>query len=394
MADEDLVCYPDDDQAVVKAVELLQTQAMEFARRLGKDSQVRQWYLAETRKFAEAVMEDVRSGRITPSSGRIAANQMRNEIMEAARLKSSDISRAAAEKMKAKGLSLQQLEQKYAQKLFKKDFSQLTKSQRNRVFLEIIESSGRARPSVTRAAARYGKAAKGLWFLTIGIAVYNVTTAENKGEAAAREVVTAGGGMLGGAAGGAAAGFICGPGAPVCVTIGVFVGGALGALGSDFAFDAAKDAKPRRQHSNPWANPSKVCCFPEGIVVATPGGTRSIESFRRGDSVYGYSFAARDIVQTEVVEVQRHAGEFQLNRIRVDGGDGIHVTDRHYFAGSDLTWRRSEDLEPGEQSFSIEQPIGVSANLRDDSAGDVFNLRVSGVNNYFVGDSGLLVRDF
>ncbi len=149
--------------------------------------------------------------------------------MEAARMKSSDIGRAHAEKLKAKGLSLRELEQRYAQKLFKKDFSRLTKSQRNRVFLEIIESSGRSRPSVTRAAARYGKVAKGLWVLTIGIAVYNVATAENKAEAAAREVVTAGGGVLGGMAGGAAAGLMCGPGAPVCVTIGVFVGGALGA---------------------------------------------------------------------------------------------------------------------------------------------------------------------
>ena len=39
-----------------------------------------------------------------------------------------------------------------------------------------------------------------------------------------------------GALGGAAAGLVCGPGAPVCVTIGVFVGGALGAFGIDFGY--------------------------------------------------------------------------------------------------------------------------------------------------------------
>jgi len=38
-------------------------------------------------------------------------------------------------------------------------------------------------------------------------------------------------------AGGAAAGMICGPGAPVCVTIGVFVGGVAAVLGADFTFD-------------------------------------------------------------------------------------------------------------------------------------------------------------
>ena len=42
-----------------------------------------------------------------------------------------------------------------------------------------------------------------------------------------------GGGFAGGAAGGAIARLACGPRAPICVTVGVFVGGALGALGAD-----------------------------------------------------------------------------------------------------------------------------------------------------------------
>ncbi len=40
-----------------------------------------------------------------------------------------------------------------------------------------------------------------------------------------------GGGIVGGFAGGAVAGLACGPGAPVCVTIGAFAGGALAAFG-------------------------------------------------------------------------------------------------------------------------------------------------------------------
>jgi len=43
-----------------------------------------------------------------------------------------------------------------------------------------------------------------------------------------------GAGIAGGIAGGALAGLACGPGAPVCVTVGVFVGGALAAFGVDF----------------------------------------------------------------------------------------------------------------------------------------------------------------
>ena len=45
-----------------------------------------------------------------------------------------------------------------------------------------------------------------------------------------------GGGIAGGVAGGAVAGLACGPGAPVCVTVGAFVGGALAAFGIDYFF--------------------------------------------------------------------------------------------------------------------------------------------------------------
>lgn len=86
------------------------------------------------------------------------------------------------------------------------------------------------------AATRYSNLGRGLLVVTIGVAVYNIATAEDKIKATGREGVIVGGGFAGGAAGGAMAGLACGPGAPVCVTVGVFVGGALGALGADLAF--------------------------------------------------------------------------------------------------------------------------------------------------------------
>ncbi|QCP13991.1 hypothetical protein FCL38_28915 [Pseudoduganella umbonata] len=43
-------------------------------------------------------------------------------------------------------------------------------------------------------------------------------------------------GIGGSIAAGALAGLACGPGAPVCVTIGAFVGGALAAFGAGFVW--------------------------------------------------------------------------------------------------------------------------------------------------------------
>ena len=70
--------------------------------------------------------------------------------------------------------------------------------------------------------------------LSVAISVYTVATADNKVEAATHEGAVFGAGIAGGIAGGALAGLACGPGAPVCVTLGAFVGGALAALGTDY----------------------------------------------------------------------------------------------------------------------------------------------------------------
>ena len=45
-----------------------------------------------------------------------------------------------------------------------------------------------------------------------------------------------GAGIGGGMAAGMMAGLACGPGAPVCVTLGAFIGGALAAAGADSYF--------------------------------------------------------------------------------------------------------------------------------------------------------------
>ncbi|GGD25576.1 hypothetical protein GCM10011513_23880 [Franconibacter daqui] len=72
-------------------------------------------------------------------------------------------------------------------------------------------------------------AGKGLIVLSIAISVYEIYTAENKISETGRQIAINGAGIAGAAASGAIAGLMCGPGAPVCVLIGGFVGGALAA---------------------------------------------------------------------------------------------------------------------------------------------------------------------
>lgn len=215
----------------------LRTEASNFASRFIQDGKVRLEYLRSTEEVSRTLLQEVQAGHLTAFEGAQEANKLRNAIMDAARIRSSDIGRAQAQALKATGKTLQELEHYYANKLFKKAFDTLTQAEKNQIWMEIVEASGRPRPAMNIKAARLAKAGRALIFVSVAFAVYNVATAEDKGRQVVKEGTTAGAGILGGMAGGAAAGLACGPGAPVCVAVGVFVGGGLAAFGADLTFD-------------------------------------------------------------------------------------------------------------------------------------------------------------
>jgi hypothetical protein len=118
------------------------------------------------------------------------------------------------------------------------ELDSLTESQRNDVWKHIVKKSGEARVSASNGAKWMGRAGRGLFVLIITIAIYHIAVAEDKVKAAVNEGVA--GGMAGAASLGAA-GLLCGPAAIACVPLGVFVGGVLGAVGADWAFDKIWD---------------------------------------------------------------------------------------------------------------------------------------------------------
>ena len=221
-----------------QAIALFQAEAVNFATRFIPDHAVRQQYIARTRQMADAILDDVRRGVVTAEAGQRLAHQLRNEILTTARGASSDVGRAWAQALKAQGRTLAELQERYALQLFKRGFATLTEAERNQVFLAIIDASGRARPSVLVASARLARLSRGLLFVTAALAVFEVTTADDPGREAIKQGAVIGSGLAGGAlAGAAATGFLCGPGAPVCVGLIIFVGGGLAALGAESAVD-------------------------------------------------------------------------------------------------------------------------------------------------------------
>lgn len=225
-----------DRSALEASLSQLESTAIIFAQRSISDGKVREVYIRQTKILSQEYRAAVATGKISAKDAATQVQLLRNEILEVQRLRSSDIGRAKAVGLKKSGLKLSDLAEKYAKDKFGKPFVTLSDAQKNFVYLEIVESAGRPRTAVTASVGRFAVLARGLIVVTIGIAVYNISMAEDKSEAVAREGVVIGGGVIGGAAGGAVAGLACGPGAPVCVTVGVFLGGVLGAMGTDVSF--------------------------------------------------------------------------------------------------------------------------------------------------------------
>lgn len=222
-----------DRSAFENAVRGLEADIANAGTHLALDAAARQSYSRQIALMAAELRAAASSGRITWAQAAQQAQETRNVIMEVIRGRSTPVGRAMAEQLKREGRTLNDLIARKAQQMYGSGvrFDALTPHQRNAVYAEIVASAGRSNPRVTTAMRRLSHAGRGLLFVSLALSVYTVATAENKGQAAAREVAITGAGIGGGMAGGALAGLACGPGAPVCVAVGAFVGGALAAFG-------------------------------------------------------------------------------------------------------------------------------------------------------------------
>lgn len=211
----------------------LRSELPNLGAHLTIDTSARTVYIQQVGELARRLRTEAVSGRITWECAAAQAQEARNAVMQLVRKQSTPVGRAIAQRLKAKGRNLNELVALHSKRIFgaAANFEQLSSSQKNRIFASIVVSAGKTNPSVSKAMNRLSHAGRGLLILSLSISVYNVVTAEDKVQAGRRELASTSAGIAGGVAGGALAGLACGPGAPVCVTLGAFVGGALAALG-------------------------------------------------------------------------------------------------------------------------------------------------------------------
>lgn len=227
------------EQSVEAAIALMESQASIFAIKFIPDSRSRSEYMLKTKFASKEIRDQVRSGKITPEIGAKKAASIRNTIMDATRGKLSNIGKSWSQNLKVKGKSLPQLEMIYAKKLFNLNFNALPVDKRNRVWKEIVTSSGRQRPMANTTAKAIGIAGKSLVIVTVSLALYNIISAEDHARATAKEGLVIGSSIGGMLAGGYVASLACGPGAFFCATAWTFAVGAAAAVGAEAVFDYA-----------------------------------------------------------------------------------------------------------------------------------------------------------
>jgi hypothetical protein len=234
----DAITRSDDEVLFDRVMRSLESQITNIGAHLTIDSKARFAYMKEIKQMSDRLRADAVARRISWGDAARQAQETRNLIMGLIRARSTPVGRAFAENMKLKGYSLNQLIAVKTLELHggQAIFSRLSSANQNTIYASIVASAGRSNAHVSRAIRSVAYAGRGALFLAVALSTYKIATSSNRAAAFQKELAINGASVAGGIAGGALAGLACGPAAPVCVTVGAFVGGAIAALGTDFVW--------------------------------------------------------------------------------------------------------------------------------------------------------------
>lgn len=221
-----------------KSLDMLEAAAARFATDAIKDGNVRISYQSNIKRMAEAILDEVKAGRMTAKDGVEFSTMMRNKIMMEHRAVTSPQGRAIAEKYKLDGKTLEQLLDKKARDIYQKGFYILTPDEQNKVYYAVIESSARSSRGVNAKANKLKIMGKVAWVVTAALATHAIMGADNKKKETVKQGATIGGGVAGGAAAGLMVSTICGPGAPICAIAVVLAGSVAGGLLAESVVDS------------------------------------------------------------------------------------------------------------------------------------------------------------
>lgn len=150
-------------------------------------------------------------------------------------------------------------------------------------------------------------------------------------------------------------------------------------------------AEPGRQMGNPFnMRAFSGECFPAGTPVLAIGGPRPIEDLKPGDRVLSQDLATGELAFKAIGERTLRQG---IKLVTVHFADSaITSTYGHPYWVVGRGWRVAGHLKPGDRLRGLEQDLVVDR-IEEAAPREVYNLVVSDLATFFVGDERLLVHD-
>ena len=96
----------------------------------------------------------------------------------------------------------------------------------------------------------------------------------------------------------------------------------------------------------------------------------------------------------KISEVQEHEGTFLCRDILLESGNTIGVVDSHCFMLDSGQWVAAQDLTSGQRLKTLTGTVGIKSISTRNYTGKVYNLKVTGSDQYMVGEDSVIVRDF
>jgi hypothetical protein len=100
--------------------------------------------------------------------------------------------------------------------------------------------------------------------------------------------------------------------------------------------------------------------------------------------------------QKQIDKVEEHEGIFDCYDVVLETGDCLSVAASHYFLTDFEQWIRVQDLNNGSRLKSLNGPVRVTQIIKRQKPhiGKCYNLKIKGMDHYFVGQDGIIVRDW
>jgi hypothetical protein len=146
------------------ALQGMEAASAAFAESIIKDPSARADYTRKTAAARAELIQLVKEGKITPHEAARTANAIRNQIMELTRAKLTDFGLALSKDMKASGRPLDYMQSLKANEMFGRPFESLTSVQKEKVWVQIVESAGKSNHGVNMRVKLYGAAGRVFWW--------------------------------------------------------------------------------------------------------------------------------------------------------------------------------------------------------------------------------------